>query len=88
MIRVQVHLTTSQNKKLEALARELGAPKAELIREGVDLVLRQKVDEAKDPLLELVGQAGEVGRSDLSIRHDAYLSALQIRRKKGSSDVA
>ena len=83
MIRIQIHLLESQNKKLESLARELGTSKAELIREGVDLVLRQKIDETKDPLLELVGQAGKAGRSDLSIRHDEYLTSARLRRRKG-----
>lgn len=83
MIRIQVHLMESQDKKLESLARKLGTSKAELIREGVDLVLRQKIEEAKDPLLELVGQAGKVGRSDLSIRHDEYLASTRLRRRKG-----
>lgn len=82
MIRIQIHLLESQDKKLESLARELGTSKAELIREGVDLILRQKIDETKDPLLELVGQAGKVGRSDLSIRHDEYLASSQLRRRK------
>ena len=83
MIRIQVYLMESQDKKLESLARELGTSKAELIREGVDLILRQKIADTKDPLLELVGQAGKVGKSDLSIRHDEYLSTTRLRRRKG-----
>ena len=83
MVRIQVYLMEHQDKKLESLARALGTTKAELIREGVDLVLRHKIDEAKDPLLELVGQAGKAGRSDISIRHDEYLSSARLRRRKG-----
>lgn len=83
MIRIQVYLMESQDKKLESLARALGTSKAELIREGVDLILRQKIEEAKDPLLELVGQAGKVGRSNLSIRHDEFLTSIRLRRRKG-----
>jgi hypothetical protein len=33
--------------------------------------------------LELVGQAGKVGRSDLSIHHDEYLTSAQLQRRKG-----
>ena len=34
-------------------------------------------DEATDPLLDLIGQAGRIGRRDVSRRHDAYLAAAK-----------
>ena len=70
-----------QYKKLTALAKALGVTKADLIRQGVDLILREKVRHSPDPLLDLIGQAGQVGRSDISARHDDYLAALSLQAK-------
>lgn len=77
MTRVQILLTEEQDRRLERLARRLRTSKARLVREGVDFVLQQGEARASDALLELVGQAGRVGRKDVSRRHDAYLVAAE-----------
>jgi hypothetical protein len=82
MTRVQVLLTEEQDRKLEALARALQSSKARLVREGVELVLRRKTRGQRDPLFELVGRAGRVGRSDISAAHDDYLAASRLRRRR------
>jgi hypothetical protein len=82
MTRVQVLLTEEQDRKLEALARSLRRSKARLVREGVDLLLRRKIPSGSDPLLGLIGQAGKVGRPDISTAHDEYLLSLALQRKK------
>jgi len=69
MIRIQLHLTEQQDRRLQALARRRGITRAELIREGIDLVL-QGAASGGDPLLELVGAAGPAGRRDGATRHD------------------
>jgi hypothetical protein len=76
MRRTQVALTDVQHRKLEAMARSLGVTMAELIRQGVDLVLREKATLGRDALLDLVGQAGAVGSPDIAAQHDAYLAGL------------
>jgi len=76
MRRTQVYLTDAQHRKLEAMAKSLGVTMAELIRQGVDLVLREKATLGRDPLLDIVGQAGPVGRPELAAQHDAYLAGL------------
>jgi hypothetical protein len=76
MRRTQVALTDVQHRKLEAMAKSLGVTMAELIRQGVDLVLRDKAALGRDPLLDLLGQAGSVGRPDIAAQHDAYLTGL------------
>jgi hypothetical protein len=76
MRRTQVALTDVQHRKLEAMAKSLGVTMAELIRQGVDLVLRDKAALGRDPLLDLLGQAGPVGRPDIAAQHDAYLGGL------------
>ena len=76
MRRTQVYLTDAQHHKLEAMAKSLGVTMAELIRQGVDLVLREKATLGRDPLLDLVGQAGPVGRSDIAAQHDTFQTRL------------
>jgi hypothetical protein len=75
MTRVQILLTEDQDRRLERLARRLRTSKARLVRDGVDFVLQHREARASDALIELVGQAGQVGRKDVSRRHDAYLVA-------------
>ena len=73
MTRIQVLLSDGQNEKLTYLAKKLKTTKSRLIREAVDSILREKVSASSDPLFELIGQAGEVGRSDISSHHDRFL---------------
>lgn len=82
MTRVQVLLTEDQDRKLETLARALGTSKTRLVRDGIDLVLRKKIARGADPLLQLVGQAGRVGRSDIAADHDRYLASARRRRTR------
>ncbi len=81
MTRVQVLLTEEQDRQLESLARRLRTSKAALVREGVDSVLQRRQAGTQDSLLALIGQAGRVGRKDLSRSHDAFL-AEAAREKK------
>jgi Arc/MetJ-type ribon-helix-helix transcriptional regulator len=69
MVRIQLHLTDEQERRLRAMAKKLGASRAELIRRGVDLLL-QHYHPGRDPLLDLIGAAGPAGRRDGSERHD------------------
>jgi hypothetical protein len=80
MTRVQILLTEKQDHRLEALARRLGTSKAALVREGVEAVLNRREAKNGNPLLDLIGQAGSVGRKDISRRHDAYLLGAERRR--------
>ena len=74
MVRIQLHLTDQQARRLHALARKLGRSRAELIREGIDRLLAEP-GPAGDPLLELVGAAGPAIATNLSEDHDAVLYA-------------
>lgn len=82
MTRVQILLTEEQDRRLERLARRLRTSKARLVREGVEAVLQRQERPTGDPLLDLVAQAGRVGRSDISRRHDAYLATTARRRSR------
>ena len=72
MMRIQVHLTESQNRKLRALAKSRSVNRAELIRRAIDLLLSQG-DSNRDALVDLVGAAGPGPSADVSERHDAYI---------------
>ena len=58
MTRIQVLLSRAQNEKLAYLAKRIGTSKSGLIRDAVDRLLKERVPEDSDPLLELIGQAG------------------------------
>ncbi len=81
MTRVQILLSEEQDRRLEALARRLGVSKSTLVREGVESVLQRREAGNGDPLLELVGQAGRIGRKDVSRRHDSHLG--EAKRNRG-----
>ncbi len=74
MTRVQVLLTEDQDRQLELLARRLRTSKGALVREGVETVLQRRRTGIQDSLLALIGQAGRMGRKDLSRTHDAFLA--------------
>jgi hypothetical protein len=80
MTRVQILLSEEQDRRLETLARRPGASKSALVRAGVESVLLRREAGNCDPLLELVGQAGSIGRKDVSRRHDAVLGEAKLKR--------
>ena len=82
MTRLQVMLTEEQDRRLGKLAQKRKTSKACLVREGIELLLRQKRGGKLDPLLDLIGQAGRVGRGDISRRHDEYLAAAERMRNR------
>ena len=82
MTRVQILLTEEQDRRLEALARRLRASKASLVREGVEAILHRRATRAPDALMDLAGQAGRVGRKDISRHHDAYLLDRKRTRRR------
>lgn len=77
MIRFQTYLEEKQARRLSALSKHLGISKAELIRQGIDLVLNNRIRADDDPLMELIGLAGTTGRSDVSEHHDDILAGIQ-----------
>lgn len=76
MVTRNIELTDEQNRILEEIALDRGRPVAELIREGVDELLRV---EGRLPRKELRQRAMALsgrfrsGVSDLSTDHDRYL---------------
>ena len=72
MKRIQLHLTDRQARQLAALAKRHSVSRAELIRRGVDLLVREEAS-GEEPLLGLVGAAGPIGRSDVAEHHDDVL---------------
>jgi hypothetical protein len=83
MIRIQLHLTERQDRLLRELARRAGSTRADMIRRGIDRLLGEQ-EAAADPLLELIGAAGNAGRPDSSERHDELIYELPPRRGAGS----
>jgi hypothetical protein len=69
---VQVYLRPDQIRSLRILSKERGVSMAELIRQGVDQVLRE-VPLEEDPLWDIIGIV-ESAPTDLAEKHDEYLA--------------
>lgn len=72
MVRIQLHLTSEQDRALRALARARGTTRAELIRTAIDGLLRQG-GEDREPLADLVGALTAGPRRQTSEEHDDLL---------------
>jgi Arc/MetJ-type ribon-helix-helix transcriptional regulator len=77
MVRTQIQLTEEQMADLKKLAAERGVSVAELVREGVQALLRASRggtrEEKKRRALAAVGKFRS-GVTDLSTRHDDYFA--------------
>lgn len=76
MVRTQIQLTEEQAKALKKLASSRHLSIAELIRQGVDAVLRSNVTiDAEEKRKRAIAIAGRFssGKRDISKEHDKYL---------------
>lgn len=77
MVRTQIQLTESQARELKRLAAARGVSMAELIRQGVDSLLKSKTlgsdEELRRRALALAGKFRS-GKRDISREHDRYLA--------------
>jgi Ribbon-helix-helix protein, copG family len=82
MVRTQIQLTEEQAKGLKRLAAAKKVSMAELIRQGVDAILRSDtgldVDERRRRAIATVGRFRS-GRRDISGKHDKYLAEGMCR---------
>jgi len=77
MVRTQIQLTEEQAKALKKLASSRHLSMAELIRQGVDTVLRSNVTvDAEEKRKRAIAIAGRFssGKRDISKEHDKYLA--------------
>ena len=77
MVRTQIQLTEEQAKALKKLASSRHLSIAELIRQGVDTVLRSNVTvDAEEKRKRAIAIAGRFssGKRDISKEHDKYLA--------------
>jgi len=72
MVTRNIELTDEQNRILEELASDRGRPVADLIREGVDELLRAEGRLRRQRAVALSGRFRS-GLPDLSTSHDRYL---------------
>lgn len=76
MVRTQVQLTEQQYQALKRVAEMKKVSMAELIRQGVDRVLKTSAsldgEERKKRALDIAGRFHS-GRSDISEKHDEYM---------------
>jgi predicted DNA-binding protein len=77
---IQIYIEPQQDYVLQALSKEKGISKAELIRESIEKYLNE-LPVAEDPAMELVG-LGSSGKGDLSNQHDRYLTRYHSSKNK------
>lgn len=79
MVRTQIQLTEKQAEELKRLASIRGVSMAELIRQGVQMLLRSAktvdLEERRKRALGVIGRFRS-GRSDLSKKHDEHLAEV------------
>ena len=77
MVRTQIQLTEKQARILRGLAKAKKVSIAELIRQGVDLLLRNSsaldVEERRKNAIQAIGRFNS-GAQDTSEKHDKYLN--------------
>ncbi len=76
MIRTQVQIKEDQINWLRSKARDKGVSVSQLIREGIDLYRSQEESLPKEKMRKALAAVGRFssGLSDISARHDEYLS--------------
>jgi hypothetical protein len=79
MKRAQIQLTGEQVAALKALAAASGRSVADLVREGVDLLLRSGgravLEKRRRRALDVVGRFAS-GHDDVSVEHDRHLAEV------------
>jgi len=77
MVRTQIQLTDEQAKALKEAAARQGRSMAELVRDGVEAVLRAEAGPSREELkrraIEALGRFRS-GKADVSSEHDRYLA--------------
>lgn len=76
MVRKQLYIDDDLNAGLKMLAARSGLSEAEHVRAALRAYLQHlpPVDDADDPLLELIGLVDDPGLpTDLAVNHDHYL---------------
>ena len=77
MVRTQIQLREEQALALKRLAEAKGLSMAELVRQGVDLVIRQGNRPSPEQLRARAAAAAgrfQSGKTDIARRHDDYLA--------------
>jgi hypothetical protein len=75
---VQVYLDAAERRRLERLARQLGATKSDVLRRALEALERQASDPEAHPALQIVGVADQERPDDpgydVAREHDRYLA--------------
>ena len=81
---VQVYLRPQERARLERLAAELKASRADVLRRALEVLEHQLLDPEQHPLLKLsgigVGDRGPKVDYDPTVEHDRYLAEVLTAR--------
>ena len=82
MIRMYIQITSQQYEELASLATRMGLSHAALVRQAIDLLLRQQrgllTTDSRTRALAAIGavQSSEMEPDDVAEHHDRYLAQL------------
>lgn len=78
MVRTQIQLTEEQAREIKKTAAARHLSMAELIRQGIDLIIKSNIpadmDERRKRAIDAAGRFGS-GARDVSKHHDEYLAS-------------
>jgi len=85
MVRRIIQLTEDQAQSLTERAKEQGTSVSELVRQGVDLILRTGItnNEMRKRAIEAIGFIKDTDARDLSVNHDKYLAEAYGNESSG-----
>jgi hypothetical protein len=81
---VQVYLARPERERLERLAERLDVSKSDVLRQGIEALEREVTDPARDPLLRIIGMAGNEGWKEgdpgysVAREHDRFLAETEM----------
>ncbi len=79
MKRTQIYLEPELDEDLARLAARRGVSKAQLLRQGARMIIREQESAEDNPILNIIGLGGsEPGR--VSEEHDKVLGDLKLKR--------
>lgn len=81
MVRTQLQLTEDQARALRLLSGQKGKSMSDLVRESVDLLLREEArSSAVERALNAVGRFRS-GKSDIALNHNDYVAEAYSERE-------
>ena len=84
---VQVYLGDKRAARLSLLAETLGTSQSDVLRQGIDLLAQKVLPVEDEPLLKLIGLAGEDTQSPGDLAERQLLLSRDLHRRSAGRDL-